>query len=74
MTQPSQPSEGLPTLGALPLGPDEPELFTDAMERIIRHLGDEPGPRLPAPAQSSASRPRPLPVSLPQRAGRHGGA
>jgi hypothetical protein len=29
-------------MGTVPLGPDEPELFTDAMERILRHLGEKP--------------------------------
>jgi hypothetical protein len=42
MSQPSSPADGLPTLGTVPLGPDEPELFADAMERIIRHLGSQP--------------------------------
>jgi hypothetical protein len=32
------PPAGLPTYGTLPLGPDEPELFTDAMRRILSHL------------------------------------
>lgn len=31
----------LPTLGTVPLGPDEPELFTNAMERILDHLGSD---------------------------------
>jgi len=31
----------LPTLGTVPLGPDEPELFTNAMVRILEHLGNE---------------------------------
>lgn len=44
MPQSASPSDGLPTLGTIPLGPDEPELFVDAMARIIRHLGPE-GPR-----------------------------
>jgi hypothetical protein len=33
-------------LGTVPLGPDEPALFTDALERIIRRLG-EPTPTRP---------------------------
>jgi hypothetical protein len=55
MSQPDQPPQGaplgaplgavkivgLPTLGTVPLGPDEPELFADAMERILDHLSDE---------------------------------
>jgi hypothetical protein len=54
MTQPGLPVQGtsadgleLPTLGTVPLGPDEPELFTDAMERILDHLSadEAPGPR-----------------------------
>jgi hypothetical protein len=40
MSQPASPGDGLPTLGTVPLGPDEPQLFTEAMERIIRHLGE----------------------------------
>jgi hypothetical protein len=31
----------LPSFGTVPLGPDEPELFTDAMERILDHLGGQ---------------------------------
>jgi len=31
-----------PLLGTVPLGPDEPELFASAMERILEHLD---GPR-----------------------------
>jgi len=42
MSQPASPTHGLPTLGTIPLGPDEPQLFAEAMERIIRRLG-EPG-------------------------------
>lgn len=50
MSQPASPADGLPTLGTVPLGPDEPELFTDAMERIIRHLGEPPSTRpIPRP-------------------------
>lgn len=41
MSQPASPTDGLPTLGTVPLGPDEPELFTDAMERILHHLGSQ---------------------------------
>lgn len=40
MPQFASPNDGLPTMGTVPLGPDEPELFADAMARIIRHLGD----------------------------------
>jgi hypothetical protein len=43
MSQPASPNDGLPTLGTVPLGPDEPQLFTEAMERIIRHLGEAKG-------------------------------
>ena len=32
------PSYDLPHQGAVPLGPDEPELFVDAMHRIARYL------------------------------------
>jgi hypothetical protein len=53
MSQPASPTDGLPTLGTIPLGPDEPELFADAMARIIRHLGDRKTP------------PRSEPVLLP---------
>jgi len=49
MSQPGSPADGFPTLGTVPLGPDEPELFAEALERIIRHLGD-----------SSSTRPRGL--------------
>jgi hypothetical protein len=48
MSQPALPPHGtqstaLPTFGTLPLGPDEPELFAHAMERILAHLSrDEP--------------------------------
>jgi hypothetical protein len=42
---PASPTDGLPTLGTIPLGPDEPELFADAMVRIIRHLEDRKAPR-----------------------------
>lgn len=45
MSQPTPPTDGLPTLGTIPLGPDEPELFADAMARIIRRLGDRKTPR-----------------------------
>jgi len=31
----------LPTAGTVPLGPDEPELFADAMGRILDHLGSD---------------------------------
>ena len=31
----------LPMLGTVPLGPDEPELFTDAMGRILDHLNGD---------------------------------
>lgn len=41
MSQPIYPSDALPTLGTVPLGPDEPELFTDAMRRILRHLDSD---------------------------------
>jgi hypothetical protein len=48
MPQPASPTDGLPTTGTVPLGPDEPELFADAMQRILRHLGDTPpGRRTP---------------------------
>jgi hypothetical protein len=40
------PSIALVTLGTVPLGPEEPELFADAMERILVHLhGGTPPPR-----------------------------
>ncbi len=35
------PGKGMPTFGTVPLGPDEPELFTDAMERILDHLSSD---------------------------------
>jgi hypothetical protein len=38
---PAPTSDGLPNLGTLPLGPDEPTLFTDALRRILRHLDDD---------------------------------
>jgi hypothetical protein len=41
MVQADVPTDGLPTLGTIPLGPDEPELFDDAMRRILRHLDDD---------------------------------
>ncbi|HEY6797624.1 MAG TPA: hypothetical protein VI248_23365 [Kineosporiaceae bacterium] len=31
----------VPTLGAVPLGPDEPELFAHAMKRILEQLSVE---------------------------------
>jgi hypothetical protein len=39
------PRLSMPTLGTVPLGPDEPELFTNAMQRILETLGadDQPG-------------------------------
>jgi hypothetical protein len=37
----------LPTLGTVPLGPDEPELFRHAMERILDHLGGKEPPARP---------------------------
>jgi hypothetical protein len=39
------PSVALPNFGTVPLGPDEPELFADAMARILDHLlfGDDTG-------------------------------
>jgi hypothetical protein len=42
--------DGLPSLGTVPLGPDEPELFSDAMERILRYLETERPPSRPAAA------------------------
>jgi hypothetical protein len=53
MTQPGLPAQGtsadalalgLPNFGTVPLGPDEPELFTDAMERILDHLSTDEAP------------------------------
>jgi len=35
------PLDELPMLGTVPLGPDEPELFTDAMGRILDHLNGD---------------------------------
>jgi hypothetical protein len=46
----SPPPDALPGLGTVPLGPDEPELFSDAMERILRHLADQELPDRPAAA------------------------
>jgi len=44
--RPAGPSVGMPLFGTVPLGPDEPELFTDAMERILDHLlGGRQSPR-----------------------------
>jgi hypothetical protein len=34
---------GMPTFGTVPLGPDEPELFANAMERILEHLESSDG-------------------------------
>jgi hypothetical protein len=50
MSQPALPPHGtqsisVPALSAVPLGPDEPELFADAMERILKHLGSDPPSR-----------------------------
>lgn len=58
MSQPASPTDGLPTLGTVPLGPDEPELFADAMERIILHLG----------SPSHGRRAKPLPGRQPGQA------
>jgi hypothetical protein len=45
MSQPNYPSDALPNLNTVPLGPDEPELFKDAMRRILRHLDNDRPPR-----------------------------
>lgn len=42
MSQPLSATAALPTLGTVPLGPDEPELFAEAMERILVRLTDRP--------------------------------
>jgi hypothetical protein len=56
MLQPTFPSDELPMLGTVPLGPDEPELFTDAMERILRYLTDGPSSLTPAlPGQQAGA-------------------
>ncbi len=47
MTQPTYSSDAFPTMGTVPLGPDEPELFRDAMVRILRHLDDDLQGKLP---------------------------
>ncbi|MDQ1286839.1 MAG: hypothetical protein QG622_404 [Actinomycetota bacterium] len=62
MTQPNCPSDDLPTKGTIPLGPDEPELFTDAMCRILRHLDTD------YPTHSNPSKPSPY-ATRPPRGG-----
>jgi len=44
MSQHALPMDDLPLQGPIPLGPDEPELFADALRRIVRHLELEPAP------------------------------
>ena len=53
--------------GTLPLGPDEPELFTDAMRRIITHLEQDDHRRRQAQPRTPATRPAPAQTTWTDR-------